>query len=33
MTSGSRMVDFLVMEYLEGETLSDRLMKGALPPE
>jgi eukaryotic-like serine/threonine-protein kinase len=26
-------VDFLVMEYLEGETLADRLMKGALPPE
>jgi Tol biopolymer transport system component len=26
-------VDFLVMEYLEGETLADRLMKGALPQE
>ena len=26
-------VDFLVMEYLEGETLADRLMKGSLPPE
>jgi eukaryotic-like serine/threonine-protein kinase len=25
--------DFLVMEYLEGETLADRLMKGALPSE
>jgi Tol biopolymer transport system component len=24
-------VDFLVMEYLEGQTLADRLMKGALP--
>ncbi|HET7294605.1 MAG TPA: protein kinase [Vicinamibacteria bacterium] len=24
-------VDFLVMEYLEGDTLSDRLAKGALP--
>lgn len=26
-------VNFLVMEFLEGETLADRLMKGALPPE
>ncbi|HSD72506.1 MAG TPA: protein kinase, partial [Thermoanaerobaculia bacterium] len=24
-------VEFLVMEYLEGETLSDRLLKSALP--
>jgi len=26
-------VDFLVMEYLEGGTLADRLSKGALPPD
>jgi serine/threonine protein kinase len=26
-------VDFLVMEYLEGQTLADRLTKGALPLE
>jgi eukaryotic-like serine/threonine-protein kinase len=26
-------IDYLVTEFLEGETLADRLAKGALPPE
>src|SRR5437867_377331 len=26
-------VDYLMMEFLEGETLADRLVKGSLPPE
>jgi len=26
-------IDFIVMEFLEGETLGDRLLKGTLPAE
>ena len=32
MTSGTKTAfDFLVMEYLDGQTLAQRLEKGALP--
>ena len=32
-SAGEEAIDFLVMEYLQGETLADRLKKGALPQE
>ena len=32
-SAGGREIDFITMEYLEGETLADRLRKGRLPDE